>query len=235
MWRKPQNKKHKTWEGDGVLILEGNKLKLFDKDTAKQCVQFLLALELSRTSKYRLGTSSWRGGDPLGAGSELQVAGKEIEIDAPTTAEEYTSGRLFMSTEAASAVVPTASKSFTAPAPSFKDPKLPKATALGTKASVPSTTKALATGLSKKPQASSSKQPTPKFDPLAPGAIVMPRPDARQEAKLNPKGFPIVDVVVDPYIAQHLRPHQVEGVKFMYESVMGMRSEGQGAILADEM
>jgi DNA repair and recombination protein RAD54B len=45
-----------------------------------------------------------------------------------------------------------------------------------------------------------------------------------------------VDVVVDPYIVQHLRPHQREGVEFLYQCVMGMKPfEGRGAILADEM
>jgi DNA repair and recombination protein RAD54B len=43
-------------------------------------------------------------------------------------------------------------------------------------------------------------------------------------------------VVVDPFLSQHLRPHQREGVEFLYQCVMGMKSfEGQGAILADEM
>lgn len=46
----------------------------------------------------------------------------------------------------------------------------------------------------------------------------------------------IVPVVVDPVIANKLRPHQREGVTFLYESVMGMKKhEGQGCILADEM
>ena len=32
------------------------------------------------------------------------------------------------------------------------------------------------------------------------------------------------------------RPHQVEGVRFMYECVMGLREQGKhGCILADEM
>jgi DNA repair and recombination protein RAD54B len=35
MWRKPQAKKHKTWEGDGVLVLEGGRVRLLDKDTSK--------------------------------------------------------------------------------------------------------------------------------------------------------------------------------------------------------
>lgn len=49
----------------------------------------------------------------------------------------------------------------------------------------------------------------------------------------NQEGLDIVDVVVDPYLSQHLRPHQREGVVFLYECVMGLRNfNGNGAILA---
>ena len=49
----------------------------------------------------------------------------------------------------------------------------------------------------------------------------------------NQSGLQLVDVVVDPYLSIHLRPHQREGVKFLYECVMGYRNfAGQGAILA---
>lgn len=42
--------------------------------------------------------------------------------------------------------------------------------------------------------------------------------------------------VVDPYIGRYLRPHQREGVKFMYECVMGLRNQQRaGCLLADEM
>ena len=41
---------------------------------------------------------------------------------------------------------------------------------------------------------------------------------------------------VPPVLAKWLRPHQREGVQFMYECVMGMRSfNGNGCILADDM
>lgn len=72
--------------------------------------------------------------------------------------------------------------------------------------------------------------PTPRHNPDATGALVMKRP------RDCPKGKQIVDVVLDPLLGQKLRPHQREGVKFLYECVMGMRSfNGQGALLADEM
>ena len=41
---------------------------------------------------------------------------------------------------------------------------------------------------------------------------------------------------VPPVLAKWLRPHQREGVQFMYECVMGMRDfNGNGCILADDM
>ena len=43
-------------------------------------------------------------------------------------------------------------------------------------------------------------------------------------------------VVVDPLLCTVLRPHQREGVKFMYECVTGSRIENfNGCIMADEM
>ncbi|KAF3059943.1 DNA repair protein rhp54 [Daldinia childiae] len=47
---------------------------------------------------------------------------------------------------------------------------------------------------------------------------------------------PRVPVVIDPRLAKVLRPHQIEGVKFMYKCVTGMIDEkANGCIMADEM
>lgn len=47
---------------------------------------------------------------------------------------------------------------------------------------------------------------------------------------------PRVPVVLDPKLAKILRPHQVEGVKFMYQCVTGRIDENaNGCIMADEM
>ena len=49
-------------------------------------------------------------------------------------------------------------------------------------------------------------------------------------------GTVLVDVVVDPLLCKHLRPHQREGVLFLYRCVMGFSVANMyGAILADEM
>ncbi|KAJ3347001.1 DNA repair and recombination protein rad54b [Entophlyctis luteolus] len=74
----------------------------------------------------------------------------------------------------------------------------------------------------------------PRHDPKALGAIVMARPPGEETR-------PIVDVVIDPFLSGNLRPHQVEGVRFLYDCVMGFKVlnfqefNGHGAILADEM
>ena len=55
----------------------------------------------------------------------------------------------------------------------------------------------------------------------------------REQLEHNSNGLPLVDVVVDPHLSRSLRPHQREGVLFLYECVMGMREYiGSGAILA---
>jgi DNA repair and recombination RAD54-like protein len=47
---------------------------------------------------------------------------------------------------------------------------------------------------------------------------------------------PRVPVVIDPRIAKVLRPHQIEGVRFMYRSVTGVIDpKANGCIMADEM
>lgn len=45
----------------------------------------------------------------------------------------------------------------------------------------------------------------------------------------------LVHVVVDPVVGNILRPHQREGVKFMYDCVTGKNDEFLGCIMADEM
>ena len=69
----------------------------------------------------------------------------------------------------------------------------------------------------------------------------MKRPSEKHQ-QLYGGGLPVVDVVLDPDLTRVLRPHQIEGVRFLYEAVTGMTSlelghtsPGQGAILADEM
>lgn len=54
--------------------------------------------------------------------------------------------------------------------------------------------------------------------------------------KKNVEERPRVPVVIDPRLAKVLRPHQVEGVKFLYRCTTGLIDEkANGCIMADEM
>lgn len=76
------------------------------------------------------------------------------------------------------------------------------------------------------------------FDPYAEGALVLytpPELTAHEKLKTDEKNKK-VHVVVDPVLSNILRPHQREGVKFMYDCVTGrMIDDFQGCIMADEM
>uniref|UniRef100_A0A4W6CVA6 DNA repair and recombination protein RAD54-like n=1 Tax=Lates calcarifer TaxID=8187 RepID=A0A4W6CVA6_LATCA len=75
-------------------------------------------------------------------------------------------------------------------------------------------------------------------DPFAEDALVLYEPptlSAHDLIKADKEKVP-VHVVVDPVLGKVLRPHQREGVKFLWECVTGRRiSESYGCIMADEM
>ena len=222
LWRKYTNKKHKNWDGDGVLWLKNGHGVLTDSDTGK---------ELGRGACNR----------PLLAGSTISLGGKEIEIDGVMKRDDYMSGRTFLGKAAKTSAEPakrietsykplvpskSSNKSIRAASDDAKDiavlatDRKPATTGRNFKMPLLSTTV-----LPKTP----SSTPQARHDPSQSGALVMKRPTS------CPKGKQIVDVVVDPVLSKHLRDHQREGVQFLYECVMGMRCEGEGAIMADEM
>lgn len=85
----------------------------------------------------------------------------------------------------------------------------------------------------------------PLHDPDEPGALVLHAPpprsatvrlDALKHKSINSAPPPEVHVVVDPFLGSKLRPHQVEGVRFLYDCTTGSKVDGAfGCIIADEM
>ncbi|XP_064910056.1 DNA repair and recombination protein RAD54B isoform X2 [Columba livia] len=155
--------------------------------------------------------------DSLDEGQTLMVGGKEIEVMGVISADDFSSGRCFQAgigthyTDQTS-LSQTNMKPFCKPFKSVCQPK------------------------TKENMLKDSQSCKPRHDPNASNSLVMPRPNASHQWAFNKAGLPLVDVVVDPYIANNLRPHQREGIIFLYECVMGMRVSGRfGAILADEM
>jgi DNA repair and recombination protein RAD54B len=219
LWRKYTTKKNKTWDGDGVLAVTGGYATLTDSDTGK---------ELGKGACTR----------PLLSGSALSIGGKELEIEGPIDKADYLAGRMFLGTAAAAPVDQSKRAE-----PGYKPLSSAKSKAKKRKDTAddgenvpdykPSAQrkqqfKAPLLSNTVMPQRNLSI-PQPRHDPHAPNALVMKRP------KSCPNGKQIVDVVVDPVLSKHLREHQREGVQFLYECVMGMRCEGEGAIMADEM
>ena len=217
--RKYSNKKHKIWDGDGVLHVNGGYAYLQD----------VSGREMGRTPCD----------EPLLPGSPLSVGGKEVEVDSVISREDFLSGRPFLKPSSVELAPESKQVSVSKQLPRLemretlppRKAEVKKTLNVQAPRSVASQTPfrdpLLASTVLPKYE---TKEPTPRHDPSTPGALIMMRP------KLIPKGKQIVDVVVDPILTKHLREHQREGVKFMYECVMGMRDfDGQGAILADEM
>ncbi|KAL3447069.1 SNF2 family N-terminal domain-containing protein [Aspergillus insuetus] len=235
LWRKPTTKKNKTWDGDGIISTRDGYVYLQD----------ISGREMGRVV-YSLSA--------LKPGVMLSISGKEVEVDTEIERKEYLSGKRHLPAQKEKGKRSQLQEEIVIddkPAPPKKAfvPLLggrtlnaaskPRVTATAT-ASVARTSMKERTSISsgfKQPLLESTimppsqlDEPTPRHDPKQPGALILTRPDS------VPKGRRIVDVVVDPLLGKHLRPHQREGVKFLYECVMGMRSfNGEGAILADDM
>jgi DNA repair and recombination protein RAD54B len=179
----------------------------------------------------------------LEPGTMLYVGGKEVEVDSEIPRAQFLSSRKFAPDSKAAPSPPVPSKKTPLPTSRRTEGRI-SSLAIAT-GSLKRNSSALETGTgAKKSGLSAYKKPlledtvipisadkiVPRHDPKAAGALVMPRP------KSVPKGKQIVDVVVDPLLSKNLRQHQREGVKFLYECVMGMRDfNGEGAILADDM
>ncbi|KAI5092271.1 DNA repair and recombination protein RAD54B, partial [Silurus meridionalis] len=158
--------------------------------------------------------------ESLCEGQTLMVGGKQLEVMGIISDEDYAKGRCFQDAIVEDSLQTTAKAPVEHQRPQlakpFARPALKNAT-MG----VP------------KPEGPVCK---PRHDPNSPGALVMPRPSTNHQWHCNKNGLQVVDVVVDPHLTNHLRPHQKEGVVFLYECLMGMRLAGRcGAILADEM
>lgn len=75
-WRYPQYKKHKTWDGDAVLVLTGIRGSMFDLDGKIMGAGSLNSPKAEENGEYKFGE-------------------KEIRIDHPISRGEYMSGKCY--------------------------------------------------------------------------------------------------------------------------------------------
>ncbi|KAH9943433.1 P-loop containing nucleoside triphosphate hydrolase protein [Epithele typhae] len=218
-WRKPQQKKHKTWDGDGFVILEDDKLTFLSD------------------AGLILGSRKWDG-LPLYSSYRAFIGNREVELDSEIPRSQLpavvgSSKEIPVDPELGHPPVSQQS-----PRPSYL---LNASRENGSGSSPPSVNTPSSTGRFISPASFygapvKTKEKGPLHNPDAPGAVVMKAPTKEHQTKFNKKNLSVVPVVVDPVLCRHLRPHQKEGVQFLYECVMGLRKhEGQGCILADEM
>eukprot|EP00002_Diphylleia_rotans_P029425 TRINITY_DN5995_c0_g1_i3.p1 TRINITY_DN5995_c0_g1~~TRINITY_DN5995_c0_g1_i3.p1 ORF type:complete len:786 (+),score=126.90 TRINITY_DN5995_c0_g1_i3:409-2766(+) len=79
------------------------------------------------------------------------------------------------------------------------------------------------------------RPPRPLHSPSMPDAFVLYMPEI-QPSHTDLLKRQKVPIVVDPILSKCLRPHQKEGVRFMFECLSGLRNpEYTGCILADDM
>jgi len=219
----PTKKRKNKSYNDGILhVAISNKATLYDSE-GKTVVATTL-----------------RGYDPttFGEGSEIVMGNWELEVQDEMPIEKYTSGQAFLPS---TSLPPTSLLINSRPLPnptstsfgSFKNPFNPNLPMLNKPTSTTTT--------STKPSSQRKEQqqcpivnniPKPIHDPTAPGAIIL-NPDQWNQSSTS---SPITPVIIDPFLCRQLRPHQIEGVKFLYKCLAPANGKaGGGCILADEM
>uniref|UniRef100_A0A3Q1F4F0 RAD54 homolog B n=1 Tax=Acanthochromis polyacanthus TaxID=80966 RepID=A0A3Q1F4F0_9TELE len=193
VWCKASKKKHKRWEGDAVLVTRGRTVTLKDME----------GKDIGKGSGYKVSQLA-----SLSEGETLMIGGKEVEVMGIISAEDFAKGRCFQEVQTER----VESSTISAPPPARR---------FASKPFCPPTMVGRAEHLGAKPEEEQTCRP--RHDPLAPGALVMPRPSSNHQWSNNKSGLPVVDVVVDPHLTAQLRPHQRDGLLFLYECVMGMR------------
>ncbi|KAL8720907.1 MAG: hypothetical protein Q9225_002293 [Loekoesia sp. 1 TL-2023] len=225
LWRKMTSKKNKTWEGDALLLIDSDGMaELHDRETGRS---------IGRV----------KCDQPLLPGSTLLMSGKDVEVDSVLSKAQYVEWKQTLGVKQHKDTLPPVPKKVIKSRSALAEDKRGQGNIkvsaepiLKSKKSPKDIPNGAATGQEKRDlfghanaKTAAHREiallPLPRHNPHAPDALVMKRPSDAD-----------VDVVVDPLLASKLREHQKEGVKFLYECVMGLRDHnGRGAILADEM
>jgi DNA repair and recombination protein RAD54B len=138
----------------------------------------------------------------LVVGSELRLGARDVEVGEPLERQRFESGAVFLGEREAAAAAATApTVAAVSSVPKFKKFVSHRESFAGELASHPAL--------------------SARHDPNAEGAVVLWQPPTSAD----------VAIVVDPFLAVRLRPHQVVAVRFLFDAV----ARGTGCILADEM
>lgn len=235
MHRKPTNKKHKTWNGDGYAISKSPDRFTFYDDSGKF-----------------IGGSSYAGENEL-TETIFRAGGLEIQLDYEiVSADERREAEVVLQQSNNTSKINGRNSA--------------KSEVSGQKGLSPSPPIPIPEQFEKKsmPKFKSAFKPSKILTPLS-GPLksvkqkylpVFDISKIESPVLMNKFAEADVDVVVDPLVGKNLRPHQREGVKFMYDCVSGLAkptgkpptidqtttslilerdSDISGCLLADEM
>ena len=205
-------KKHRVW-ADGLLHVHGRRCCLYAEDS-KVVVRTLATVS----------TEGWT------EGAMVEVGNWEMELCAELSEETFLSGRCFIGLEDAPSVAPPPPRVAAAAAPQkpFASPTVTR-TSTSSSASRPP------------PAPAAPSTQFGLYDLTDPSLLVLNRadlsaPSSSSSSKGKASAPRAVPVIVESFISRELRPHQVEGVQFLYDCIIGRANPPHtGAILADEM
>lgn len=230
MYRKRSTKKHKTWDGDGTAIEMSNGSFRFYKDDGR-----------------------FFGSGSLGKGEDkferiFTCSGCEVQLDHQIEDEQEVSKLeeiLGSSTKSTNQIVKPSFGHKIKQGTSSRSPSpgIQVVHYLPTQKFKPVYRNSQSDSFESTPGAANARRFPPIFDPS----------QIEDPLIMNTFTGAECDVIVDPILSKHLRPHQRAGVKFMYDCVMGLSrpsqheddgktscllqktDEVQGCLLADEM
>ena len=227
LWRNKTSKKHKTWEGDGVVLIRENLIILYNS-TGKH---------MSQSAKKTT----------IEEGAEFTMGGKDVCIESSISKTEFLKIVKPVGEDLSDELVDTVEK-ITATPNTHLSPVPKKIRQMRPKFSAPlSKSKTKTVEETKQSDQSLLSKVVPRYSTNDVDAVVFPK------APYIPSGCLEVPVVLDPRLRKVMRPHQIEGVIFLYKIVVlntlcqgsnlvrssehniDETQDFSGAILADEM
>lgn len=251
LYRAPQTKMHKTWETDGYIFLRpGSGCRLYDLETKRFVSEDTVKKpkELSPEQSFFIGSKEvlvcerTTKDQLFGLSQKSQFPASNSQDKSKKNHHQESAKAVFKPPKTVLTGKSNNSQSdLTKTGPTVDEP-------IVTNLFYGQNTSPLKLGITKRHNdtlACSLYSPE-KYDNL----IAMDRPDASHQERFNSRGGDVVDVHINPLLSREMRPDQIEGVRFLYNSVTQLRSlvdistigakdddipESAGAILADEM
>lgn len=211
MFRKPTQKKHKTWTGDGYATLKEHNKFAFYSEAGKQ-----------------IGACTYTGGLDLLFENLFRAGGLEIQLDYEVIESvEYQKIRNILTSKHQNDLsinIEDTASDISADKPA--DSRRPSVIPLFDKNTVskfrPSMkVSSVRTSLINKTSPGTETKICSKNQSFRAYKPVFDITKIDNPIVMNKSADADVDVIVDPFISKHLRPHQRVGVKFMYDCVLG--------------